>query len=62
MRVDALVPQITEAWQRIAVGEGSKGLRIYDWARTQLPCLKTAGWAQWLLVRRSVHDSDYLAF
>lgn len=32
-RVDALVERIPEAgWQRIAVGAGSQGPRVYDWA------------------------------
>lgn len=62
-RVDALVAHIPEAgWQRIAVGAGSKGPRLSDWARGQLPYVTEAGWAQWLLIRRSVSDPDELTF
>ena len=44
VRMDALVEQIPEeAWQRIAVGDGSKGPRIYDWACARLPYLTEAG-------------------
>ena len=50
VRVEALVEQIpAEGWQRIDVGAGSKGPRIYDWACARLPYWTEAGWAQWLL-------------
>jgi SRSO17 transposase len=50
---DALVAQIPEeVWQRIAVGAGSKGPRLYDWACARVPYWTEAGWAQWLLLRR----------
>lgn len=62
-RIDDLVPEIpAEAWQRLAVGPGSKGPRIYDWACARLPYLTQDGWAQWLLLRRSLSDPDDLAY
>jgi SRSO17 transposase len=63
VRVDALVAQISETgWQRIDVGTGSKGPRLYDWACARLPYWTAAGWAQWLLIRRSVSQPQDLAF
>jgi SRSO17 transposase len=43
-----------EAWQRVEVAAGSKGPRVYEWARARLPYESAEGQAQWLLVRRSV--------
>ena len=63
VRVDALLEQIPETgWQRIAVGAGSKGSRRYDWAWARLPYWTEDGWAQWLLLRRSVSHPEELAF
>ena len=63
MRIDALVSQIPEdGWQRLDVGGDSKGPRIYDWACGRLSYVTEAGWAQWLLLRRSLSDPTDLAF
>jgi SRSO17 transposase len=63
VRVDALVEGIPEAgWQRIAVGAGSKGPRVYDWACGRVPYETADGWAQWLLIRRSISQPEDLAF
>jgi SRSO17 transposase len=63
VRVAALVGQIPEdAWQRLEVGAGSKGPRVYDWACARLPYATEPGWAQWLLLRRSLSDPTDLAF
>jgi SRSO17 transposase len=63
VRVDALVAQIPpEAWQRLDVGAGSKGPRLYDWACARLPYWTEVGWAPWLLLRRSLSDPTDLAF
>ena len=51
-----------EAWQRVEVGTGSKGPRVYDWARARLPYENAPGWEQWLLVRRSVSQPEELAY
>ena len=62
-RVDALVADLpAEAWHRVEVGLGSNGPRAYDWACGRLPSVTEDGWAQWLLVRRSVTEPDELAF
>lgn len=63
VRVAALVGQMpAEAWQRIEVGAGSKGPRGYDWAGARLPYWTEGGWAQWVLIRRSLSDPTDLAF
>jgi SRSO17 transposase len=62
-RVDEIVAEAPhEAWGRVEVGAGSKGPRVYDWARARLPYECGEGWSQWLLVRRSVSDPDDLAY
>lgn len=63
VRVEALLAEVPEdGWQRIAVGAGSKGPRLYDWACAQLPYVTEAGWGQWVLIRRSVSDPEEVAF
>lgn len=47
-----------EAWELVEVGAGSKGPRLYDWARARLPYWTQEGYAQWLLVRRSVVEQQ----
>ncbi len=63
VRVEALVAEVPEdGWQRIEVGAGSKGPRLYDWACARLPYWTPEGWAQWLLIRRSVTKPEEVAF
>ena len=53
-------------WARHAAGEGSKGPRLYDWARVRRPWTSDKGFEHWLLVRRKRSDARetayYLAF
>lgn len=56
---DALPP---EAWTPHAAGEGSKGIRLYDWARVALPWTVDATFERWLLIRRSRRDPDDRAY
>ena len=51
-----------EAWERVEVGEGSKGPRVHAWARARLPYECADGWVQWLLARRSVRDPEEIAY
>ena len=63
VRVEALLPEVPEdGWQRLDVGAGSKGPRRYDWACAQLPYWTPEGWAQGLLIRRSVTTPEDVAF
>jgi SRSO17 transposase len=65
MPVSAVVASWPESrWQRLAVAEGEKGPRVYDWAcqrmvenQEQLP-----GRDGWLLVRRSSSDPTEIAY
>src|SRR5262245_1532595 len=42
--VATVVPQVPrKAWQRLSAGNGSKGLRWFDWAALRLPCAEW-GW------------------
>lgn len=41
------------AWTTHAAGEGSKGLRLYDWARIALPWTTEEGFERWVLIRRN---------
>ena len=51
-----------EAWSAHAAGEGSKGIRLYDWARIALPWIVDAGFERWVLFRRSRQDPEALAY
>ncbi len=55
------------AWRRLSAGAGTKGERLYDWARVRLlPPPDGGGDAPprepWLLVRRSIADPADLAY
>src|SRR5262249_43828790 len=63
VRVEVLANDVpADGWQRVVVGAGSKGPRVYDWACARLPYWTAAGRAHWLLIRRSVAKPDELAF
>ncbi len=51
-----------EDWQRLSVGEGSKGPRVYDWAALRLPFASPEGWVQGVLARRSLSDPEEIAY
>ncbi len=59
-RLAASMP--SRAWRRLSAGAGSKGERLYDWARLRLTRLQQPPWDHWLLVRRSRRDPKDLAF
>ena len=59
-RLAASLP--TRAWRRLSAGAGSKGERLYDWARVRLTRLQPPPWEHWLLVRRSCKDPKELAY
>jgi SRSO17 transposase len=42
-----------DAWKTHAAGEGSKGIRLYDWARIALPWIAEDDFERWLLIRRN---------
>jgi len=47
-----------DQWQRISVGDGSKGPREFDWARIELAKPEQEGWQKWLVVRRSLVEGE----
>lgn len=54
-RVDHLAAgQEAEHWHRLSVGQGSKGPRLFAWARVELDQPEQEGWQHWLLVRQSL--------
>ena len=54
-QVRALITEVPDAgWERRSAGAGAHGPRIYDWALVELLASPTAGWARWLLARRSI--------
>jgi SRSO17 transposase len=54
-RVRALIAELPEsAWARRSAGAGAHGLRFHDWARIELLAGFDAGWARWLLARRTI--------
>jgi len=55
------------AWRRLSAGAGTKGERLYDWARLRLVRPRRVGGEapageHWLLVRRSIADPEDLAY
>lgn len=57
---------LSEAWQRLSLGTGSKGQRLYDFTALELPHPYTSKVKRWAVCRRSIDDptemSYYLAF
>ena len=51
-------------WQRLTVGAGAKGPRVYDWAAVRVVASRDQwpGPVVWLLVRRAVADPTDLAY
>lgn len=55
------------AWRRLSAGAGTKGERLFDWARVRLARPSDEGGGalpreRWLLVRRSIADPEDLAY
>src|SRR5712691_1313575 len=54
-RVDQVAHDIArEDWLELSAGTGSKGPRLFAWARIELAAPEISGWQHWLLVRRSL--------
>jgi SRSO17 transposase len=49
-------------WATHPAGEGSKGLRLYDWARIALPWMRAPEFERWVLIRRNRHALDQRAY
>ncbi len=62
-RVEEAIGALPDSgWQRLSVGNGSKGPRVYDWAAIRLPFDSPQGWAQGVLARRSLDTPDEIAY
>jgi SRSO17 transposase len=59
-RLAAALPR--QAWRCLSAGAGSKGERLYNWARLRLTRLQEPPWEHWLLVRRNRKDPKDLAY
>ena len=56
-RVDQVAGSLTgEDWQILSAGAGSKGPRLFAWARIELAAPEISGWQRWLLVRRGLDE------
>ena len=56
-RVDQLAYDLAgEDWQVLSAGTGSKGPRLFAWARIELALPEISGWQRWLLIRRSLDE------
>lgn len=51
-----------DAFSAHAAGEGGKGIRLYDWARINLPWACDENWTRWLLIRRNRNDATKQAY
>lgn len=49
-------------WQRLSASLGTKGERLFDWARLPLVQRGTVDGRHWLVVRRCLDDPDELAY
>lgn len=58
-RAGAIASSLTpQQWQRLSCGQGSKGERLYDWARIEVNCDNEQGFKRWLLLRRNIERPD----
>ncbi len=56
-RVDQIARDLARGdWQELSAGVGSKGPRLFAWARIELAAPEISGWQHWLLVRRSLDE------
>ena len=56
---DELAP---DTWKTHAAGEGTKGIRLYDWARIALPWMVDDGFERWILIRRNRNNPEERAY
>jgi SRSO17 transposase len=62
-RVDHLAEGLPRRrWRRASCGAGSKGPRVYDWARLAVGAVDERGWRLWLLVRRQCEEPHERAY
>jgi SRSO17 transposase len=59
---DAVQVLTEDGWQRLSMGEGSKGPRSFDWARLPIRHRGMDDQQHWVLIRRSVADPTDFTF
>jgi SRSO17 transposase len=52
----------TDTWKAHTAGEGTKGIRLYDWARIALPWMVDDGFERWILIRRNRNNPEDRAY
>ena len=63
LRADELIAALpAQSWQTRSAGKGSKGDRLYDWARVRVHGPNHPDSAYWLLARRSLDDHRDVAY
>ncbi len=63
LRADQLIAALPgQAWRTRSAGNGAKGERLYDWARTPIHGINFPDSHYWLLARRSIADPTDLAY
>jgi SRSO17 transposase len=63
MRVDQFMKQPQRLrWYRHSAGQEAKGLRLYDWTWRALEDVGPAGWAAWIVARRSLSDPEEIVY
>jgi SRSO17 transposase len=56
-RVDRIAQNLPrEEWQELSAGAGSKGPRLFAWARIKLTAPEISGWQHWLLIRKNLDE------
>jgi SRSO17 transposase len=60
LKISKLIESV-DSWQTLSAGEGSKGLREYDWARLKINGGED-GFERWALFRRSLKDPADIAY
>ena len=62
-RAKALLAEVpADGWHRLSCGVGSKGPRVYDWARLRMSAPEPDEYARWLLIRRSASEPSEVAY
>jgi SRSO17 transposase len=63
VRAKALLAEVpADGWHRLSCGAGSKGPRVYDWARLRTTAPEPDECTRWLLIRRSASDPSDVAY
>jgi SRSO17 transposase len=63
LQVSTLMDRVPESdWQQLNAGNGSKGPRMYEWAKVQINSPWEEEWQRWLLIRRNLKNKEEIAY